>query len=45
MVESININDTHYGQQASIIERELEASVGRMSVDKQNELCQKTGCT
>ncbi len=38
MVESIDINDTHYGQQAAIMERELEASVDRMSADKQNEL-------
>ena len=37
MVESININDTHYGRQATIIERELEASMDRMSVDKQNK--------
>ena len=38
MVESIDINDTHYGRQAAIMERELEASVDRMSADKQNEL-------
>ena len=38
MVESIDINDTNYGRQALIMERELEASVDRMSLDKQHEL-------
>ena len=41
MVESIDINDTHYGCQAAIMERELETSVDRMSTDKRNELRQK----
>ena len=30
-----------YGRRAAIMERELEASVDRMSADKQNELRQK----
>ncbi len=41
MVESIDINDTHYGRQAAIMERELEASVDRMSADKRNKLRRK----
>jgi hypothetical protein len=39
--ESISITDTHYGQHAVLIERELEAAVDSMRRDKRNELRQK----
>ncbi len=39
--ESISIADTHYGQHAALMERELEAAVDSMSRDKRNELRRK----
>jgi hypothetical protein len=38
MRESIDIADTHYGQHAALMERELEAAVDSMCRNKRNEL-------
>ena len=39
--ESISITDTHYGQHAALIEKELGAAVDSMRRDKRNKLRQK----
>ncbi len=38
MPDSVDISDTHYGQEAMLKERELEAAVDNMSWEKRNEL-------
>ena len=39
--ESISITDMHYGQHATLMEREMEAAVDSMSQDKRNKLQRK----
>jgi hypothetical protein len=38
MPDCVNIGNTHYGQEAALKERELEAVVYTMSREKRNEL-------
>ena len=38
MPDCVNIGDRHYGQEAALKERELEAAVYTMSREKRNEL-------
>jgi hypothetical protein len=38
MSDSVDISDSHYGQEAALKERELEAAVYNMSREKRNEL-------
>jgi hypothetical protein len=38
MPDCVNIGDTHYGLEAALKERELEAAVYMMSREKRNEL-------
>ena len=41
MTESMDIADTHYGQHAMLMEREMEAALVSMSRNKRNKLRQK----
>ncbi len=38
MSDSVGMSDTHYGQEAALKERELEAAVDSMSWEKRHEL-------